>query len=194
MVNNDGINVHPKTQEMTQNYTIRIQAGSLKGRILTCTTNHVRPTGQRTRETLFNWLTPYIHQAKCLDIFSGTGILAFEAISRGAQSCLCLDRSIQCIEHISQHADLFNCNNLSTQKHLFPNPLTHTEPFDIIFIDPPFNSISQSSIIQWVKEHQHVHSETLIYFERHAREPLDHQWHIHREKKYSNVCFGLYQL
>ena len=179
---------------MAKPYNLRIQAGTLKGRVISSIPSHIRPTGQRTRETLFNWLTPYIQGAKCLDLFGGSGILSFEALSRGAASSLCLDQDINTIKHIEQHASLFHLDTLKAQKHTLPNPFHIETCFDVVFIDPPFNLLSQDTILTWLQDHIKTHKDTLYYLERPAKEPRHTHWIIHREKKHSQVRFGLYQI
>ena len=74
--------------------TLRIIGGQWRGRRLTFTpAEGLRPTTDRVRETLFNWLAPAIHGARCLDLFAGSGALGLEALSRGAASCDFVDTS-----------------------------------------------------------------------------------------------------
>ncbi len=97
----------------------------------------IRPTGSRVRKTLFNWLRPHIVGARCLDLFSGSGILAFEAMSQGAASVLCVDHSPQNCQMIQDEASRIKERHISTKCLSLPNSLE--DQFDMCFIDPPFD-------------------------------------------------------
>ena len=86
---------------------IQIIAGHWRGRkISVASSPGLRPTGSRVRETLFNWLAPYINAARCLDLFAGSGILSFEALSRGAKHCTALDNHHEAIKHLTNNRNL----------------------------------------------------------------------------------------
>jgi 16S rRNA (guanine966-N2)-methyltransferase len=132
----------------------------------------LRPTTDRVRETLFNWLNPYLNGSKCLDLFAGSGVLGFEAASRGA-------RFVQLVEH-NQKAYLNLQSNLKT---LQPGPInsqieiTRAEAiywlgsheisdFDVIFLDPPFDDVNllQNSL-KTIGNHQFQTKTPIIYVE-----------------------------
>ena len=82
--------------------SVRIIGGKWRSRQLKFSaTEGLRPTGSRIRETLFNWLAPYIEGARCLDLFSGSGALCFEALSRGAKNCTALENNSSAIDQLS---------------------------------------------------------------------------------------------
>ena len=91
---------------------IRIIAGKWRGRkIQFPTVEGLRPTPNRIRETLFNWLAPYIHEARCLDLFTGSGALGFESLSRGAAYVLCLEKDREAYQMLRINAERLNDGN-----------------------------------------------------------------------------------
>ena len=100
----------------------------------------VRPSGDRARETLFNWLTPSIDGARCLDMFAGSGVLAFEALSRGAACATLVDISASTIELLQQTSAAFDHPQVEiVHQDVFRWLVsTRRREFDIVFLDPPF--------------------------------------------------------
>lgn len=103
----------------------------------------IRPTPDRVRETLFNWLRADIHDARCLEPFAGSGVLSFEALSRGAQHCTILDAQPQAqnalmtnLRTLGAAPDRYQCE-LADARHWLTN--YNGPPFDLIFLDPPFD-------------------------------------------------------
>ena len=93
---------------------IQIIAGHWRGRKISIASSPgLRPTGSRVRETLFNWLAPYIHAARCLDLFAGSGILSFEALSRGAKHCTALDNHHEAIGHLASNSNMLGSDPVS---------------------------------------------------------------------------------
>src|SRR6516225_870905 len=83
---------------------VRIIGGAWRGRKLAFTpADGLRPTGDRIRETLFNWLSPYIHGARCVDLFAGSGALGLEALSRGAAHCDFIDSASRAVSTVQEH-------------------------------------------------------------------------------------------
>ena len=121
---------------------LRIIGGQWRSRQFDFPMAHgLRPTPNRVRETLFNWLAPYVEGAKVLDVFAGSGALFLEALSRGAGSALALDLNSAAINSLRGHLLTLRCDNgqlLQTDalRHLEQQPAT---PFDLVFLDPPFS-------------------------------------------------------
>ncbi len=119
--------------------TVRIIAGRWGGRKLRFLADGVRPTGDRIRETLFNWLAPHLPGARCLDLFAGTGVLGLEALSRGAAAAVLVERNRAVADEIAgqiaileaTHAKLLHADALRVD-------LAVHGPFDVVFLDPPF--------------------------------------------------------
>lgn len=104
------------------------------------TSEGLRPTPDRVRETLFNWLAPYIAGARCLDLFAGTGALCLEALSRGATEVVMVEHSSAALRQLRANIDLLGATGaeavgLEALEYLRGRP----RGFDIVFLDPPFS-------------------------------------------------------
>lgn len=127
---------------------------------------HVRPTTNRVRETLFNWLQTVIEGANCLDLFAGTGALGFEALSRGAGHVAMVEQNPLLVEEIKQQAGILEAQNLEIiQANAIEWLASTTEKYDIIFIDPPFRENLYSRACELLINKGHLHEKTLIYVE-----------------------------
>jgi 16S rRNA (guanine966-N2)-methyltransferase len=130
----------------------------------------IRPTPDRVRETLFNWLQGHTHGARCLEPFSGSGILSFEACSRGASYCLALDQSRAAVSAITKSlqkwqidAGQFHCEVADARSWL---QHYQGQTFDLIFLDPPFADddiseiLTQCASMRLLAEHGFIYVET----------------------------------
>ena len=122
--------------------TVRIIGGQWRGRKLKVPNiPHLRPTPDRVRETVFNWLAPYIVGAHCLDLFAGSGALGFEALSRGAASVVMVDQSAAVVHTLEEACVQLKTERASVLCIDAPEGLYQPmHPFDIIFLDPPYQS------------------------------------------------------
>src|SRR5689334_13621175 len=118
---------------------IRIIGGTWRGRkLLVPDVPHLRPTPDRVRETLFNWLAPVLPGAHCLDAFAGSGALGFEALSRGAAQVVMVDESPVVIKHLQAQAVILKTTQAEIYRANVPQQLKKpAKPFDIVFLDPP---------------------------------------------------------
>jgi 16S rRNA (guanine966-N2)-methyltransferase len=119
---------------------IRIIAGELRGRRLQIPPGtSVRPTPDRVRETLFNWLRETVDGARCLDLYAGTGALGIEALSRGAASAWFVEQDPILVEELVRALDAFGVEGRVTRQDarsfLKGRPPSR---FDIVFLDPPY--------------------------------------------------------
>ena len=136
---------------------VRIIGGSWKRKNISFyDSDGLRPTLNRVRETLFNWLGQDLSNKTCLDLCSGSGILGFESLSRNAQSCILVDNNNSTVSNLSE-----NKNNLRADNALIINSSAkiflenNNKLFDIIFFDPPFRSVDV----------YHLKPQGVIYFE-----------------------------
>lgn len=176
--------------------TLRIIGGQWRGRKL-----HfpdlpgLRPTPDRVRETLFNWLSPKIHNARCLDLFSGSGALSLEALSRGAGHTTIIDRAPQVTAQLQQHLDTLVCNSaklitadsIQWLSRIKPGQLA---PFDIIFLDPPFHQGLIENCCNSLEQLQLVTYEGIIYIETETSwDPVfPESWELYRSKRSGQVA------
>lgn len=155
------------TRQSTKYSEIRIIAGFLRSRkIVFPALPELRPTPNRIRETLFNWLAPHIRGARCLDLFAGSGALSFEALSRGASYCLLLDSCPEIIEALKHNKRQFKLDHLDILRATFPYTLNiPSEKFDIVFLDPPFKSDYIPRALTWLLQNHYVGTQSLVYVE-----------------------------
>ncbi len=144
---------------------IRIIGGSLKrSKIEVLDGRGLRPTPNRVKETLFNWLMPSISGASILDCFAGTGALGLEALSRGALTCTFVEHDPQAAKHIQTNLERFR---LHAQANLvvgdvFEIPREMLIHADIVFADPPFHCGTSQKFLIWVKDKMHQDSRLVI--------------------------------
>ncbi len=184
-----------KPQRPRKTNQLRIIGGEWRGRKLSFPdVESLRPTPDRVRETLFNWLQPIIHGARCLDLFTGSGALGLEALSRGAAQLVMVDRDPQVITHLREHintlqaqgAELVHSDALS---YLSRKP---QEDFDIVFLDPPFRHTLLEASCQLLEEHAWLKSNAHIYMETESElelPALPRNWHITHSKRAGEVRY-----
>jgi 16S rRNA (guanine966-N2)-methyltransferase len=178
---------------------LRIIAGQWRSRQFSFPMAHgLRPTPNRVRETLFNWLAPYVQGARVLDLFTGSGALYLEALSRGASVALALDLNGAAIANLRQTLDTLKC---ATGQLLQTDTLRYLEtqsatPFDLIFLDPPFNQNLLQPTCTLLEEKGWLADEAWVYTE--SENPpsslsMPGNWRLHREQKAGQVYYALWQ-
>jgi 16S rRNA (guanine966-N2)-methyltransferase len=162
------------TAKQTQQQ-VRIIGGKWRGRKITFTAKDIRPTSDRVRETLFNWLAPYICDAVCLDMFAGSGALGFEALSRGAKHLTLIDLSPIVIRDLKIMAARLDAANVVTFFQIkMPDTLPMTPAmYDIVFVDPPFFQQLTVKSCEWLEKSTLIHDQSLIYVETEKKMRLD---------------------
>lgn len=146
---------------------LRIIGGQWRGRKLQFPlAEGLRPTGDRIRETLFNWLAPEIEGAHCLDLFAGSGALGLEALSRGAASCTFVENSRSAAEAIRQHLEKLGSTAGTISQMSALNWLqANTQKFDIIFLDPPFSAGLYTPASELIQQQNTLNNNGLLYVE-----------------------------
>lgn len=152
---------------------VRIIGGQHKRRLLTFVdAQGLRPTPDRLKETLFNWLTGYLTDAKILDACAGSGALGFEAVSRGAKTAILIEPNLAQAQMLKQNAKLLRLSDkltiVSTDAISALN--TMHDAFDIIFIDPPYALNLWQPILKNLLDNALIHTDSKIYLE--ADKPL----------------------
>ena len=174
---------------------LRIIGGDVKGRRVYFPDQlPARPTLDRIRETLFNWLMLDIDHAVCLDVFAGTGILSFEALSRGAKQVVMIERDMSSIASLKVNAQQLHMQSRCEIIHADFATVKFDNTFDIIFLDPPFKSGLFDSALQWLIAQNVLKKTSLIYYEI-ERQPmpfgLPKELAIYKSKKTRTECYGL---
>lgn len=189
-----------KTAIQTGRQKLRIIGGDWRGRKLEFPDlPGLRPTTDRVRETLFNWLQTDIPSAQCLDLFAGSGALGIEALSRGAKRVTFIEKNPIAAQHISQHlsqlkAENGQCISADACQWLQVTPAI---PMDVIFLDPPFrqtllpNVCSLLSEQGWLKPHSLIYVET----EKEIKKPeVPANWLLLKEKTAGQLTSFLFEV
>lgn len=178
---------------------LRIIGGQWRGRKLKFPSQDgLRPTPDRVRETLFNWLAPYIPGARCADLFAGSGALGFEALSRGATAVTWLDTAAAVTQQLRDNLALLNTEGTVQQLSAIEWLQQPAEDcIDVVFLDPPFASGLLQPAIEQLDASQRLAPTAWVYVEtaRDAPPPVvPPQWALHREKHAGQVSYRLYRV
>lgn len=179
---------------------IRIIAGKWRGRQLQVpAVKGLRPTPDRVRETLFNWLTNMtaLDGVRCLDLFAGSGVLGFEALSRGASYVEFIDQSADVVALLRNELTLFKVEK--DQAHVYqakaPEQIqTATQPFDIVFLDPPYQTDLLLPSCDYLEKNKYLAPCAYIYLEAHDNikdNDLPSNWRLLKSKTAGQVHYHL---
>ncbi|TKI07161.1 16S rRNA (guanine(966)-N(2))-methyltransferase [Martelella alba] len=176
---------------------IRLISGRWRGRKLPVPDSPgLRPTTDRVRETLFNWLAPVIRDARCLDCFAGSGALGFEALSRYAGSATLLERDRAVAAQLDKNLRLLEAANgeviAADCLRWLDRPGT---PYDVIFLDPPFRQNLLDPAARLLEQHGWLAPQAWIYIETETENrslSLPPTWRPHREKTAGQVAYRLF--
>lgn len=176
---------------------IRLIGGQWRGRKLPVPDSPgLRPTTDRVRETLFNWLAPYLVDARCLDCFAGSGALGLEALSRYAAHATLLEKDRQVAQQIQRNLVTLGANHA---KAVATDTLSFLaqrgEAHDIVFVDPPFRKGLLDETLSLLEQNGWLADEALIYVESEAEgQPptVPQNWLLHREKVAGQAASRLY--
>ena len=174
--------------------TVRIIAGKWRRRRLTVVEHSdVRPTPDRVRETLFNWLGDRVAGARCLDLYAGSGALGFEAASRGADQVVMVERDGLVVKRLREQAAALGADRVRVIRADARIWLeSAAEPFDVVFLDPPYGSVSLGEICTRLERGSHLRRGAAVYLES----PLDDlelgaAWRILRSARAGRVKYHL---
>lgn len=175
---------------------IRIIGGQWRGRKLPVPSSAgLRPTPDRVRETLFNWLAPVIKAARCLDCFAGSGALGLEALSRYAQSATLLEFESAVALQLNKNVALLQGNASVIKTNALTWLAGTGHPFDVVFLDPPFRKGLLSETVRLLEQQGWLANEAWIYVEAEAESDVievPSSWSLYREKVAGQVAYRLY--
>ena len=180
---------------------MRIIAGRWRGtRLPIVTAPGLRPTADRIRETLFNWLLGECEQSRCLDLFAGSGALGFEALSRGASHCDLVElqpaaaaqlRANQ--QQLAAEATIFCCS----AEQFLANPPAPTAAggYQLVFLDPPFADQLLPTIAEQLERSTLLAAQCWLYVELAAEQlfAAPPSWSLHRQRNSGGVSYRLYR-
>jgi len=177
---------------------LRIIGGRWRGRKLDFPdVPGLRPTPDRVRETLFNWLQADVHGARCLDLYAGSGALGLEALSRGASRVVLVDESSAATRQLEAnlqrlHADDAAVVRMPVQTFLERGP--GDARYDLVFLDPPFGQNLLAPTLQWLEEKHWLAPGARVYIESESQlrePPLPAGWELLKEKRSGQVIHRL---
>jgi 16S rRNA (guanine966-N2)-methyltransferase len=175
---------------------VRIIGGLYRGKkIEVANVDGLRPTPDRVRETLFNWLMHFVRDAHCLDAFAGTGALGLEAFSRGAASVVFLEQALPAFKVLKNNVSAFHSTQLEC---VHTDALSYlkqaSSSFDLVFLDPPFALPCLSQCIKDLETNQIINKGGLLYVESFEAVSLcEGQWRVHRMKQTGRVIYSLFE-
>jgi len=186
---------------------VRIIGGQWRGRPVSFLPSHgLRPTPDRVRETLFNWLMFEIQGARCLDLFAGTGVLGLEALSRGAAFVQAVEKNRDAVQHMqhigktlqvdSDHWQIAEADAVAWLSQFVQGFSGEAQAFDVILVDPPYDSPLLNKVIALLAQYPQVlKSEGVIYWETGAQSelvlPAGCPFQIRKQKRAGQVRYGL---
>ncbi len=178
--------------------SVRIISGVWRGRRLqVADVPGLRPTGDRCRETLFNWLQPWISGADCVDLFAGTGALGFEAASRGAKSVLMIEKHPRAQEVLGQSIEQLQAEQVNLQSGGAMRSIEKLKPdsFDLVFVDPPFDSNLGGLVLERLDKNACVRRGGFVYIESPASTtiPPPQDWSVWRDQEIGEVRMQLFR-
>ena len=175
---------------------VRIIGGKWRGRKLKFPdAQGLRPSQDRARETLFNWITPWIADSRCLDLFAGSGALGFEALSRGARGADLIDESPAACGALTAAKQMLQAKDATVHRgdalaHLGKLARSTAKPqYEIVFIDPPFASTLAAPALAALVTHDLLAAEALVYLEtprQAANAWKEADWEVFRDKAFGD--------
>ncbi len=181
--------------------TLRIIGGKLRGRLIAFPDSpDLRPTSDRIRETVFNWLQVEIPDANCLDLFGGSGAMGFEAASRGAKSVTIIDNEPLVVDGLRKSLTALSLDHRVTiiDRSALDFIKINRAPYRIIFLDPPFSAGYYQQILDELNQAEWLAASSKIYIECpkgfNLTKYVPEQWELLREKSAGQVDFRLYEI
>ena len=183
----------------SQTGRLRIVAGNWRSRLLdVAEVPGLRPTSQRIRETLFNWLATRLPGARCLDLFAGTGALGLEALSRGAREVVFVERAALAVTTLEKNTaalEAVGATVLQMDAEIYLSR-DHGAGFDIVFLDPPFGDDRLEELCRLLEQQHVLAPDARVYLEQDKSKPeveLPQGWRTLKNKTAGNVRYMLVQ-
>jgi 16S rRNA (guanine966-N2)-methyltransferase len=173
---------------------VRIIGGDLRSRMIGFPdVSGLRPTPDRVRETLFNWLGQTLHGRCCLDLFAGSGALGFEAASRGAECVVMVEKNRTALRALQDNARKLDCANVFfLEQDGLEFASCDTRKYDLIFLDPPFQSDYLPKLLAILP--QRLNENGVVYIESGAAIEVHPPWQVIKSGKAGQVRYQLLQV
>ena len=179
---------------------MRIIAGKYGGRKLTAfKANHIRPTTDRVKEAIFNQLQFDIEEANVLDLFSGTGSLTFEALSRGANSVTAVELNSKSIGIIKKNKSLLEVGDELNliQSDVLKFIKRNDQSFDIVLVDPPFTKKMAHDVMLALGENSSHFESSKLFIESSSQEKIEDEygsWKLSKRKSYGDKFLSIFEI
>ena len=174
---------------------VRIIGGEFRSRVITFPdAQGLRPTPDRVRETLFNWLGQTLYGRACLDLFAGSGALGLEAASRGAERVMMVEKNPVVLRALQENLKKLGCTNVSAHCHDgLEFASRDAQRYDVIFLDPPFQYNSLGEYLPRLLEilPQRLNENGVVYVESGAAIDVPSPWQVIKSGKAGQVHFKL---
>jgi len=173
---------------------VRIIGGDLRSRVIKFPdAEGLRPTPDRVRETVFNWLGQTLSGRTCLDLFAGSGALGFEAASRGAERVVMVESNPAVCRALQENLKIFGCTNVFVHcQDGLEFISSDARQYDVIFLDPPFNGNHLPRLLEILP--QHLDDNGLLYLESGAPIEVRLPWQVVKSGKAGQVYYQLLQV
>jgi 16S rRNA (guanine966-N2)-methyltransferase len=170
---------------------VRIIAGQWRRQLLQFPSAvDLRPTPDRVRETLFNWLGQSLEDKTCLDLFAGSGALGFEAASRAARNVVMVERDRAAYDALQANARKLCATNIEVRhEDAFGFLAANRRAFDVVFLDPPYALEVLPELL--TKLRQHLASRSLVYLEAASLPEMPCGYEVHRQSRAGRVKYLL---
>lgn len=183
--------------EKTTMGSFRIIGGQWRSRRLSFPDSEgLRPTTDRVRETVFNWLSPELPGARVLDLFAGSGALGIEALSRGAGELIAVELDRKVAAQLSANRDLLGAHFEVVCADAISWLPSASERFDLVFLDPPFRKGLLAELVEALAHSDILTPDALIYVEQEKEATLPSvpaNWSLMKEKVAGQVSYRLYR-
>lgn len=178
---------------------VRMIGGKWRGRRLPLANAGIRPTADRVRETVFNWLDPHLRGANVLDLFAGSGALGFESASRGAASVVLVERSRGTAQHLQAlvtelDAEEVTVRNEDARGYLASPDRLFPQQYDVVFLDPPFVKQELVKLCSYLEQGSWLSPVAHVYLEMASTTEfpdLPENWALLKNKTAGQVCYAL---
>lgn len=170
---------------------VRIIGGDMRSRVISFPdTEGLRPTPDRVRETLFNWLGQTLYGRSCLDLFAGSGALGFEAASRGAERVVMVENNPAAFRALQDNLKKLRCLNVATHcQDGLEFASRDANRYDVIFLDPPFQSEYLPRLLKILT--QRINENGMVYVESGAAIDVPPPWQVMKSGKAGQVYYQL---
>lgn len=180
--------------------TLRITSGTLRGRQIPVPTHELRPTSEKARQAFFNMVAGDLVGARFLDLFAGSGVFSFEAISRGAESAVAIEASPSSVREIAKLAQEWNLpiTAMATDVVAGIRRLSQESPFHVVFADPPYDYAQYTELLEAIDSGVPMAEDATVAIEHRSGElPWDQsieltRLEIRRTARYGNVSITLF--